>query len=245
MSKTDHPVIPEIDGLRGLAICAVIFHHQFSGPLTALHPQLFGIDLQFLYKSGWLGVNLFFILSGLVLYLPYTTKQRHFSGWQDVLSFYKHRALRLLPAFYLITVAQSVFSGRQPFDTSAHTAETITLLTLTFPFSPSTFSPSTNWALWSIGAEFIFSALFPLAATLAARYGAIRLLICYLPIALAVRFIAHSSSPHAIVWLSDGLAIGRLDEFIWGMVLAEAFAASRLPASGFRLPASGFRLARI
>jgi len=149
MSKADHPMIPEINGFRGLAICAVIFYHQFSVPLAALHPALFGIDLKFIYASGWLGVNLFFILSGMVLYLPYSVKRRHFTSWADVISFYKHRALRLLPAYYLVTIAESVFSGRQPFDTGAHTAETITLLTLTFPFAPSTFSPSTNWALWS------------------------------------------------------------------------------------------------
>jgi len=80
-----------------------------------------------------------------------------------------------------------------------------------------------------VRAEFIFSAIFPLFAVIAGRYGAIKLLLCYLPIGLIIRAIAHYSSPHPIVWLSDGLAIGRFDEFIWGMVLAELLASSRIP----------------
>ena len=56
----------QIDGLRGVAIAAVVLHHLFSQPLTALHLRPFGIPLNPLIGNGWLGVNLFFILSGFV-----------------------------------------------------------------------------------------------------------------------------------------------------------------------------------
>lgn len=54
--------IPELDGLRGIAILmVVIFHLQFLGFLKVWQPLSKVIDL------GWLGVDLFFVLSGFLI----------------------------------------------------------------------------------------------------------------------------------------------------------------------------------
>ncbi len=62
--------LAEINGLRGIAILAVVWHH-LSFALVPTPPHLWGMPTEPVLWNGWMGVNLFFILSGFVLYLPY------------------------------------------------------------------------------------------------------------------------------------------------------------------------------
>ena len=88
--------IPELDGIRGIAILGVI----------AFHFGLFTIDshnlLYSVYGSvvglGWAGVDLFFVLSGCLItrILLDTRNSRHYFR-----SFYMRRVLRILPLYYL------------------------------------------------------------------------------------------------------------------------------------------------
>ncbi|MGA3034612.1 MAG: acyltransferase [Terracidiphilus sp.] len=81
-----HMRIKELDGLRGIAVLAVILHHYFSWlPITGS-------------PFGWLGVNLFFVLSGFLItsiLLQLRDKQHYFSV------FYSRRALRIFPPYYI------------------------------------------------------------------------------------------------------------------------------------------------
>ena len=59
--------MPELDSLRGVAILLVVFYHGFfwSNGLV----ELSGAAKLFvsLTRFGWLGVNLFFVLSGFLI----------------------------------------------------------------------------------------------------------------------------------------------------------------------------------
>jgi uncharacterized membrane protein len=71
-------ILPQIDGLRGVAICAVIFQHAFSHGISHALVATGVVGFPYLLDNGWMGVSLFFILSGFVLSLPYTGAEAKF-----------------------------------------------------------------------------------------------------------------------------------------------------------------------
>lgn len=85
-----HGKIPALDGLRGLAILMVMVSHFIflSWPNTAWYRVL---------QSGWLGVDLFFVLSGfLITGILVGTRERA----DYFRRFYKRRALRIFPLYF-------------------------------------------------------------------------------------------------------------------------------------------------
>ncbi len=72
---TSGRIIPEIDGLRFLAISSVVLFHIYdswrvrSGIAYVNHPAV--SLLNHFLSLGWMGVDLFFILSGFILGLPF------------------------------------------------------------------------------------------------------------------------------------------------------------------------------
>lgn len=87
-----------IDAQRGLAIIAVVQHHLLSksGAYETLGlPKVVCDVLDF----GWAGVDLFFVLSA---YLLTANLLRHRDAPGVVTAFYKRRALRILPLYWLL-----------------------------------------------------------------------------------------------------------------------------------------------
>ena len=116
------PRIPVVDGLRGIAILAVLQTHLF----VDLTPSGWGSIGLFTYQDlvipicplplahGWMGVNLFFVLSGFVLSLPYAEKRRRIETWDDAKAFWRHRARRLMPLYYFTVVIAWMFVNPLP-----------------------------------------------------------------------------------------------------------------------------------
>ncbi len=89
--------IPELDGIRALAILAVFAVHFFAGGATQdagakLHGAARGLYL--VAAHGWLGVDLFFVLSGFLITGILLDSRDRPSYFHD---FWVRRALRILP----------------------------------------------------------------------------------------------------------------------------------------------------
>jgi peptidoglycan/LPS O-acetylase OafA/YrhL len=85
---------PEIDGLRALAVLAVIVNHLDAA----------------LLPSGFLGVDIFFVISGYVITASLWTSE--FTSLRELLAtFYARRVRRLLPALLVCTVVTAIAIG--------------------------------------------------------------------------------------------------------------------------------------
>jgi peptidoglycan/LPS O-acetylase OafA/YrhL len=230
-----------INGLRGAAILGVIYHHLFAkqtppgyhsfqlGSITVL-PYTY-------FYNFWIGVNLFFVLSGFVLYLPYALNRRTMAGWQDAVQFYKHRAWRLMPLYYFAVVFGMLFLWKHDFLSPRFWKYFCLMATATFNFTLSTFYPWENWVLWSLGLEIWFSVLFPLLLFAIGRWGFERVALAVFALSLAVRFIGLSKGFYIetdhMNWIKDSI-LGRLDDFVVGMLACRIYVQRPRVGAGLR-----------
>ena len=154
--------IPAIDGLRAIAVIAVILYHL-------------GVPW---IPGGFLGVDLFFVISGYVITrLLLDSIQR--SGGLDLRAFYKSRLRRLLPPLVFMIVTTTLFIG-------VWAPDTIKRLLTDTPFA---LTGMMNWWLvfrhqdyfeaigrppllqhtWSLGVEAQFYLIWPLILLLVLR----------------------------------------------------------------------------
>ncbi len=86
-----------LNGVRCVSILAVIWHH--SG-----HPD-FGLPL---LRRGFLGVDMFFVLSGFLI-VTLLLRERDRKGQFSLWHFYVRRTLRIFPLYYAIIAILSVY----------------------------------------------------------------------------------------------------------------------------------------
>jgi peptidoglycan/LPS O-acetylase OafA/YrhL len=144
-----------LDGLRGLAIGLVVWYHAWL---------VSGLDiagLNFVAEAGFLGVDLFFFISGFCIFYPYARAAREGRAAPTTRHFFTRRAAKILPSYLLaLTVFAIVYHARfaSPAEAAVQIASHLTFLhTLT----PLTFG-SISGPLWTIGVEVQFYLLFPL-----------------------------------------------------------------------------------
>ena len=87
----DRPFRPDVEGLRAVAIVLVVLFHT-------------GLPLM---RSGYVGVDVFFVVSGFVI-TGLLLRERESSGGTAYLSFYARRARRILPAALVVIVVSLV-----------------------------------------------------------------------------------------------------------------------------------------
>ena len=97
--------VPELDGLRGVAVLAVVWSHAYNGVVRdeRLFPGAGGVS-----AGGFMGVQLFFVLSGFFI-TSLLMREFDANGTVVFRRFYARRAHRLLPALALVLVSYGVF----------------------------------------------------------------------------------------------------------------------------------------
>ena len=109
-SRTFTGRIPELDGLRGIAIALVLVCHGVVGPFKGL-PGTFASHAVRLCSLTWSGVDLFFVLSGFLIggILLDAKSSPHFFQ-----TFYIRRAFRILPLYAVISMAPLLLMFTSP-----------------------------------------------------------------------------------------------------------------------------------
>ena len=197
--------VPELDGLRGIAVLGVVLYHCL--------PRLVGTWLHQPLLWGWAGVNLFFVLSGFLItsiLIEARDKPHYFRN------FYARRALRIWPMYvFLLVVCYAVpdwFLG----DKLANQAHWQTLLAYAFFIQNlrHTPLPGTLGPTWSLAIEEQYYVLW--APIVRFLRGRLRWLLPVILLAVIVATPlfrlshAHFLNPtHTLIHL-DGIAMGSL-----------------------------------
>jgi peptidoglycan/LPS O-acetylase OafA/YrhL len=231
------PRMPELDTIRGIAVLLVLFFHGFGFRygLTGLSgfPKIFVAAT----LPGWMGVNLFFVLSGFLItgiLLDSKSKSDYYR------SFYVRRALRILPLYYAVLIVLAILTRTGLVNRQASWA----FLGLSFFYLSNVTGlfgvPMQYGVLWSLAVEEHFYLLWPAAVRSLSRHkvavgGAIVCVLC--PCLRAFYAIRVHDMGTGYTWLvADGLATGAVLATVargpWGMrarmrsVTAILFAAS-------------------
>jgi peptidoglycan/LPS O-acetylase OafA/YrhL len=144
-----------LDGLRGLAIALVVWYHAWlvSGQSIA--------GVNFVAEAGFLGVDLFFFISGFCIFFPYARARREGRPGPTTRRFFFRRAIKILPSYLLaLAVFAIVYHARfaSPADAAIQIASHLAFV---HTLSPLTFG-AISGPLWTIGVEVQFYVLFPL-----------------------------------------------------------------------------------
>lgn len=202
------PVMPELDTLRGIAVSLVVLFHSFgfSYGLAGLKgvPKL----VEALTMPGWVGVNLFFVLSGfLITGILLDTKSRT----DYYRRFYIRRALRILPLYYvtlllLLAVVRAGLVSRH-VSWSFLGLSAIYLANVTSLFGV----PMQYGVLWSLAVEEHFYLVWPAAVRHLSRHKVIvgGLSVALGCLVLRVLYFTIHASGGGYTWLcADGLGLG-------------------------------------
>lgn len=214
---------PGLTGLRGIAACWVMLFHLW---MQAAQPRvsLLGLDLTPLFSCGYLGVDLFFVLSGFLLGLPFLAWANRMRPMPNLVQFWKRRCLRVLPAYYiqlaLLIFAGFAASGVWPIDLR----QLFAYLSMEFVFFDG-ISPMLNGVWWTLPIEWNFYLVLPLLGLAFARMRGWLVALAVLVAVIAFRVLCHELllANRSVGPLSYPAIIqlpGRLDEFVFGMLAA-------------------------
>ncbi|SFS20670.1 Peptidoglycan/LPS O-acetylase OafA/YrhL, contains acyltransferase and SGNH-hydrolase domains [Granulicella pectinivorans] len=205
--------MPALDGLRGLAISLVLCCHAnvFIGA-PAPGSSTFDHLRYLILGGGWIGVNLFFVLSGFLItgILVATKSSSHYFK-----SFYARRFLRIFPLYYLYVIAIIGFTR------AAYTnLDRASLLFFFYNFRAISLQHHLLWvnSLWSLAVEEQFYLVWPILIVLLRRRTLQYLCVAGVVFALALRIW---SFPHDATFQSTYYStLCRMDDLLIGALLA-------------------------
>lgn len=218
MREHDRAGTEVVDGLRGLAIVLVFVFHLWTYAI-AVPPAPWNAFVQ----TGYLGVELFFAISGFCLFYPYARHALE-SGTKPTLRQYAYRRfIKILPSYALAIVATLVVALPYFIDKRTVFIPLATHLLLINNWFTDPLG-QINGVFWSLGVEVQFYLLFPFFAPLFARFP-FASLGASIAVGLAYRYgfaatVLHDPVVHQVP--------AYLDVFAFGMFAAYAVVFVRL-----------------
>lgn len=189
--------ISQLDGVRALAISAVFVHHAFG------------------VKLLWVGVDIFFILSGyLITGILLKVRTKPLSTY--FAQFYKRRVRRILPPYLVFLLISILFVGTAWL----HQAY-FYLVFMNFMKPFEVYHPESMGALWSLAVEEQFYIFWPFAVYFLSEKALVRLagiLVVLVPMARGLCTPLFSSQ-----WAIYMLTPFRMDLLLMGGLLAIAW----------------------
>jgi peptidoglycan/LPS O-acetylase OafA/YrhL len=211
--------IRSLDGIRGLAIILVMFHH-FDRVIPDCNGAIRSVKLVLDY--GWSGVDLFFALSGFLItgiLLDSRRANNYFSA------FYARRVLRIFPLYYSVLVlilgAAAVSHQRQGLPLAADQKLYFVYLTNWLVLWKGQWGPNILGHFWSLAVEEQFYLLWPLCVWLLISRKLAKVAVGASLIALVARifWVAHTGPSQAIVMAT----VTRMDTLLCGALAAILF----------------------
>jgi peptidoglycan/LPS O-acetylase OafA/YrhL len=245
-----------LDYLRGAAACAVVlFHFGFKGPTENwMKGGDFG-SFSSVAGYGYLGVNLFFLISGFVIAMSAQN-----ANWQ---SFLRARFIRLMPAMWIcatVTAIGVLLIGALATDPSIQTSFAKTALTkntwsnyfASLTLVPSWFGfPGIDSAYWSLRIEVQFYLAVCLLLLFGKRPWARAIVITWLvastlnlirPIWRLDYVFCLTWAPYFVVgivlnsWRSSGKSFFKLSGLAWSTALCVGYAYKSAVKDGYEIP---------
>lgn len=229
--------IPEIDGLRFIAITSVVLYHLNSFLIVNyVNPNVDTSDYSFLkhlLSHGHLGVPLFFTISGFILGMPFAKFHLRNGNPVSLKKYFLRRLTRLEPPYILIMTTllfgavyvAKVFSLTDGIEN--YLASIIYCHNFIFPDA----TPNLNAVTWSLEVEVQFYILAPLMAWIFSvkSLSIRRLSLCFIAVLFII--INHFNfNPLGVVSLVD-----YFQYFLVGFLLADLYVSNStlLPKTKF------------
>jgi peptidoglycan/LPS O-acetylase OafA/YrhL len=212
--------IPEIDGLRFIAISWVVLYHVNifvinKNPLSFLRaPESYSWIYGFI-ANGYRGVFLFFVISGFILALPFAKQYIHEGKKVILKNYYKRRLTRLEPPYVITMVLCFIFlilKHRYTFDQLLPSL--MASLVYLHNYIPS--GPHINNVIWTLEIEVQFYLIAPLLSNLFRLKEIYRRSLLFSLIVLSI--ILQKAFPQYAIGL-----LGYLHYFLAGFLLVDLY----------------------
>jgi peptidoglycan/LPS O-acetylase OafA/YrhL len=162
------------DGLRGIAILTVLCYHTWLFSWYTPELAIFGhaLNVAAPVRTGYLGVEIFFVISGFVLFFPYAERTVTGAASPPLAEFARRRFLKIVPS-YAIALVATIFSALAllPKDTSL-----VASIANHVAFVQNFYNDQmglANSVFWSLAVEVQFYLFFPAIAWAFVRRPAI------------------------------------------------------------------------